>query len=285
MISGIINVLKPAGITSNQAISKIKRILKPNKIGHLGTLDPSGTGVLPVCINKATKLFDYYLKKDKHYRAIFVFGAETDTLDSDGKIVNTNDKIITSKDIISVLKGFVGKQDQMPPKYSAKKVNGKTAYDLARNNIDFELKPKEIEIYNIQLLTEISQNKFLFDIHCSSGTYIRSIARDIAYKLGTYAYMSAIIRISSGNFNIEDSVRLDDITEQSIIPIEKILEDKQNIFVNDKFYDKLCNGCTIIVNEIDKLNVVVYCKNELFGIADIVNGKLKIHTNLREKND
>ena len=137
MISGIINVLKPAGITSNAVLSKIKRTLRPNKIGHLGTLDPSATGVLPVCINRATKLFDLYLKKDKHYRAVFVFGKETDTLDSDGVVINENSLIVSRNMLDDVLKSFVGRQKQMPPKYSAKKINGQTAYTLARNNVDF----------------------------------------------------------------------------------------------------------------------------------------------------
>ena len=225
MISGIINVLKPAGLTSNAVISKIKKILKPNKIGHLGTLDPSGTGVLPVCINKATKLFDFYLKKDKHYRAVFVFGKTTDTLDSDGILTEQNDVIVSLDDINNILPSFVGKQAQMPPKYSAKKINGQTAYTLARNNVDFELKPKEIEVYGIKVIAQLGQNKFLFDIKCSSGTYIRSLARDIATMLNTFAYMGAIIRLASGNFDIENAVKLCDVTENSIISIKKILKD------------------------------------------------------------
>ena len=164
MNSGIINVLKPAGITSTAVLNRIKKQLNPNKIGHLGTLDPSGTGVLPVCINKATKLFDYYLKKDKEYRAIFVFGKETDTLDSDGKITQTYNKTITENDIQQVLDDFVGKQMQIPPLYSAKKISGKNAYELARSGKNFKLQPKEIEIYEIKLITKISFNTFLFDI-------------------------------------------------------------------------------------------------------------------------
>ena len=122
MKSGIINVLKPAGITSNAVLSQIKRILHPQKIGHLGTLDPSGVGVLPVCIGKATKLFDYYLNKDKQYRAIFVFGKETDTLDSEGAITNSNNKIVLESEILQVLPKLICNVSQLPPKYSAKKI-------------------------------------------------------------------------------------------------------------------------------------------------------------------
>lgn len=285
MISGIINVLKPAGVTSNAVLTNIKKKIHPSKIGHLGTLDPSGVGVLPVCINKATKLFDYYLQKDKVYRAIFVFGKETDTLDSDGKITKIQDIEIKTEDLEAVLPKFLGKIEQLPPKYSAKNVNGKKAYDLARSGVVFELSSKQVEIYSIKLLDKLSKNTYLFEIHCSSGTYIRSLARDIAKELNTIAYMAAIIRTKSGNFCIEHSVKIEDITENSIMTLENILKDWENIFVNDKFYDKITNGCTIKVKMCDTNNVVVYCKNQLIGIGDILNGHLKIKTSLWEKND
>ena len=285
MNSGIINVLKPAGITSNAVLNTIKKKLRPNKIGHLGTLDPSGTGVLPVCINKATKLFDYYLKKDKCYRAIFVFGKETDTLDSDGQVINEDNKKITKQQIENILPKFIGKQAQLPPRYSAKKVEGQRAYELARQDKNFELATKEIEIYDINVITEIDSNKFLFEIKCSSGTYIRSIARDIATKLDTFAYMGAIIRVSSGSFDIKNAIRLDDINEEKIMPVKNILKDRQNVFVGDKFYDKIFNGCEIDIDHTDAENVVVFCKDELFGIGNIKSNKLKVHTNLWEKND
>ena len=136
--SGIINVLKPAGVTSNYVVTKIKKQLNVKKIGHLGTLDPSGAGVLPICINKATKLFDFYLNKDKIYRAVFVFGKETDTLDSDGNVTNAQNIDVAFEEIEGVIKDLCGKINQIPPKYSAKNVNGKRAYELARNNEEFE---------------------------------------------------------------------------------------------------------------------------------------------------
>ena len=282
MISGIINVLKPSGITSNQVLTEIKKKLHPNKIGHLGTLDPSAVGVLPVCINKATKLFDLYLKKDKEYRAIFVFGKTTDTLDSDGKIIQFDDKIISKSDIQCILNKLIGKIDQMPPKYSAKNINGQRAYDLARKGIEFEVKPKQIEIYGIELVDEIQKNIFLFDIKCSSGTYIRSIVRDMANLLDTCGYMAGLIRTKSGNFDIENSVKLDDVTINDIIPIQKVMQDRQNVFVKDEFYDKITNGCEIKILNDDISNVVVYCKNQLIGIGDIKNNVLKINTYLKE---
>lgn len=285
MKSGIINVLKPAGVTSTKVLSQIKYMLKPKKIGHLGTLDPSAVGVLPVCINRATKLFDYYLKKDKRYRAIFVFGKETDTLDSDGIIINEIDCDIQTDQILNVLKDFIGKIKQLPPKYSANKICGKNAYELARNNIDFELKEKEITIHEIKIIEKLNKNTFLFDIKCSAGTYIRSLVRDIAYKLGVFGYMGALIRTESGQFVLENSIRIEDAKEDNIIPFEEIFKNSEKVFVDSKFYDKLINGNTIYVGEKDKLNCLVYCNNSLIGLADLIDNNLKIKIGLMGNND
>ena len=189
------------------------------------------------------------------------------------------------KDINSVLPSFVGKYAQMPPKYSAKKINGQNAYALARNNVDFQLKPKEIEIYSIKCVHKIQKNTFLFDIHCSSGTYIRSLARDIANKLDTVAYMGAIIRISSGNFDIKNACLLSEISQNKIISIKKVLQDRQNVFVLDKYYDKIINGCSVPINLPNANECVVHCKGELIGLGTISNNQIKINVNLRENHD
>lgn len=280
-MQGIINVIKPAGVTSQQAVSFVKHKFYEKKVGHLGTLDPSGTGVLPICIGKATRLFDYYLLKDKVYRAVFVFGKETDTLDSDGKVVNIASKIPTLEEINQVLPSFVGEINQVPPNYSRKCVNGKRAYELARKDEDFKLQPKLITIYSIKVVSQISKNAFLFEIHCSSGTYVRSIVRDIAYKLNTFGYMGAIIRLKSGNFLIDNAVLLENISPNDVINLEDCLNDFEKVVVNDNLYDKLINGALVKVDLCDKQNVVLYCKNQLLGIANIDNGIVKIKTNLR----
>ena len=285
MISGIINILKPAGMTSNEVLNVVKKRIHPTKIGHLGTLDPSGTGVLPVCVGRATKLFDLYLKKEKKYRAVFVFGKETDTIDSDGEMLFEQDVDITQRQIEEILPEFIGNQQQIPPKYSAKKINGQKAYELARSGADFELKSREIEIFDIKLLKKLEKNTYLFEINCSAGTYIRSIARDISKRLDTVAYMGAIIRTKSGNFDIENSVMLDKVTEKDIIPLKNILKDRENIFVSDEFYDKIINGSPIKIDLPNKQNCAVYCKNQLIGIGNIFAGYLKINIYLWEKND
>ena len=233
-MNGIVILNKPVGISSNTACRKVGKIKKKKKVGHLGTLDPMAEGVLPVSLGKCTKLFDYYLNKEKTYIAEFTFGVETDTLDAEGEIVKSGGLIPTIDEINKVLNKMIGEQYQTPPKYSAKKVNGKRAYDLARANVDFDLKPKLIYIYDLQCLTQINNNIFQFKIVCSSGTYIRSIARDLAFQLNTYAYMSKLIRTKCGEFSIEDSVTFEEINEKSIIDLNKIFLNSKKVLINDK---------------------------------------------------
>lgn len=211
--NGIIVVNKPTGMSSSLAVQIVKRSIKPQKIGHMGTLDPLGSGVLLLGVNKGTKLFDEYLNKTKTYRAVFYFGKETDTLDSEGIVINKNQAIITFEQVKDVCKKFVGEFDQMPPKYSAKKINGQKAYDLARQGKEFELKTRRVNIYSCEVLYQVSPNTFMFEITCSGGTYIRSICRDIAYSLSTYGTMLAIIRTKCGSFDINQAYTLEEIKQ------------------------------------------------------------------------
>ncbi len=216
-MNGIVILNKPSGISSNTACRKVGKILGEKKVGHLGTLDPMAEGVLPVALGKCTKLFDYYLKKRKTYIAEFTFGYETDTLDREGRIVVDGGRFPTKEDIALVLPKLRGEIAQIPPKYSAKKVNGKRAYDLARENVEFELKPKDITIYKLEMLEQIDNKTYKFLIECSAGTYIRSIARDIAYALQTYATMTHLQRKMCGEFLIENSCTFDNINDSSVI--------------------------------------------------------------------
>ncbi len=211
--SGLIVLNKPTGMSSNAAVQIIKKTLLPQKIGHMGTLDPLGTGVLVIGINKATKLFEQFLKKDKTYRAIFYFGKETDTIDSEGKIVFANNVSVTYDDVKNVAKKFEGEFYQMPPMYSAKKILGKKAYEYARQGVSVKLQPRKVNIYSCKVLKQIKQNIFLFEINCSGGTYIRSLCRDIAKELSTYGTMLAIIRTKCGEYEIKDSCTLEDIKQ------------------------------------------------------------------------
>ena len=216
----IINLNKPTGMSSFLAVKKVARILGVKKAGHMGTLDPYGCGVLLIGVNKGTKLFNEYLNKIKTYIAVFHFGYETDTLDSEGSITNQNSIEVTQQMLENKINLFIGKISQMPPQYSAKKVNGKKACDIARAGGNVELKPKEIEIYNIRILRCFGNNNFQFEITCSSGTYIRSICRDLAYSVGTFGTMLSIIRTKCGDFDIKNSCTINDIINNKLSYLE-----------------------------------------------------------------
>ncbi|MBQ8615074.1 MAG: tRNA pseudouridine(55) synthase TruB, partial [Clostridia bacterium] len=221
---GIIPINKPQGWTSFDVVNKLKYRVKPLKVGHLGTLDPMATGVLLVTVGKATKLFDLMQEKTKTYVAAFEFGYETDTLDATGETIKKCENIPTKDEIMSILPKFIGKISQIPPKYSAKSVDGQRAYDLARKNIEFELKPKVVDIHDIKLIS-YKNNVLKLEIECGSGTYIRAIGRDLAESLNTLATMTSLVRTKIDNFNLDKCYDVQDIEniEEKIIPIKDIL--------------------------------------------------------------
>ena len=225
-INGIILVNKESGFSSNQVVGKLKYLLKANKAGHLGTLDVLGRGLLPITLGRGTKLFDYFLNKDKVYQTIFEFGFATTTLDREGEITDKNNVEVSLEQLQNVCQKFIGKQDQLPPIYSAKKINGKKAYELARAGKSVDLKPKQIEIYDLKVLKQIEKNKFLLEVHCSSGTYIRSLCRDIASSLGTFGVMQDILRTKCGSFDIKESFTIEDIEQgkYKIIPLDTVFD-------------------------------------------------------------
>ena len=251
----------------------------------MGTLDPQGEGVLPVGVGKATRLFDLLLKKDKIYEAKFKFGYETDTLDKDGNIIEYAEVIPSKDEIIAVLPNFMGKIEQMPPKYSAKNVGGVRAYDLARRGVEFDLKPSAVEIFSIELIEESDENEYLFRIHCSAGTYIRSLCRDIAYKTGSKATMTAIKRTKSGDFTIDNALSPEEIKllgEKAIIPLEKVLEKLPRVDFPENLYKKISCGVAFEYDKVTEQPFTVYCKGEFFGLGEINDGMFSIKTYLRE---
>ena len=276
MVNGIILLDKPKNISSNTAVNIVKHAVNAKKAGHLGTLDVLGHGLLPITLSKATKLFDYFLNKDKEYIASFKFGIETETFDLEGEIVKKDNKIITKEDVLKVIPLFIGKQNQMPPKYSAKKINGRKAYDIARRGEEVNLKPKEIEIYDLKLLKELNSNEFLFQIHCSSGTYIRSLCRDMAIALSTCGVMSDIIRTRCGRLSLNDAFSLEDIKngKYKILPCEDLFE-FDSIYLTKEDSFKVLNGVNINIKTGDgKYKVFDY--NTFIGVGEVKNGVLKI---------
>lgn len=276
-MNGFVNVLKPVGATASDVVVCLKHTLGERKVGHLGTLDPGASGVLPVAVGQATKLFDFLTNKVKRYRAFFTFGKTTDTLDSYGVITEVSDILPTSVELSAVLKGFVGEFDQMPPVYSAKSVGGVRAYKLARNGVEVELRPRKIVIYDIRLISQKSADTFVVDITCGGGTYIRSIARDVAQKLDTVGYMSGLIRMQSGCFDIRDAYTLDEIRElkeRCLLDIMYPLQDVEEYRFDGKLYEDIDFGRKVVCpfEGIRK----IYCKDVFFGLGQNVDGYLKI---------
>ena len=280
MVSGIILVNKPKEISSNKVVNIVKHKLKAKKCGHLGTLDLEGEGLLPVTVNKGTKLFDFFLQKDKTYEANFVFGLETDTLDTSGKVVKEKEANFTFKELEEAVKNMIGKYDQMPPLYSAKKVNGKVGYKEARNGGTLDLSPKEVEIYDFKILRQIEKNLYRFEITCSSGTYIRSIARDLAYHLGTYGSMQCILRTRCGMFSLKDAYTLDEIEKGDfkIIPCDSVFN-LPKITLNEKENFKILNGQVLDYGEKNG-EYKLYFDKKFLGLGEVKSGKLKMKLNL-----
>ncbi len=278
-MNGFVNVLKPVGATASDVVVCVRRILKEKKVGHLGTLDPGASGVLPVAVGQATRLFDYLTNKVKYYRAFFTFGKTTDTLDAYGKLTATSDVIPTTQQIEDVLPSFLGEIDQIPPMYSALSVGGVRCYELARNGVSLELKPRRVTIYQYTLLRQHSHDTFVLDIKCSGGTYIRSLANDLAACLGTVGYMSGLIRLASGCFDISDSVTLDELREGNatdyLKPISYPLNDLSEIVFDEALFKDIDCARYVKAPEVNGYFKVM-CGGVFFGLGRNDHGRLKI---------
>jgi len=276
---GFLNVDKPTGMTSAQVVARVKKLLclgKDTKVGHTGTLDPLASGVLPIAIGKATRLFEYMLAKTKEYEAEFRFGHETDTLDSAGKTIKTTDNIPSKQEIENALHNFIGKILQMPPAYSAKSVNGKRAYSLARKGQNVELNKCEVEVFTFDLIEEINSNTFKFKIVCGSGTYIRALCRDLAYSLGSLATMTKLVRTRVGVFNLDSACKLEMITKFSLLPCDIVLKKLESYTIDSNTLSRLRNGqkvnSKLMSNELLK---IIY-QDELVGLGYAENSNLKM---------
>ena len=278
--SGVVLVNKPAGISSNAVVNIVKRVLGAKKCGHLGTLDLEGEGLLPVTVNNATKLFDYFLNKDKTYETNFLFGIETDTLDTSGQVLREMDCDVQSNELEKAIKLMIGKYAQMPPMYSAKKVGGKIAYKEARQGNLIDLKPKEIEIYDFKLLNKLDKNLFRFEISCSSGTYIRSVCRDLANMLSVYGSMQCILRTRCGGFYLKDAFSLDDIKSGnfSIIPAENLF-DNNSLYLSKTDAERLLNG---LYRRVRTENGIykIYDQDKFLGLGEVLDNELRFKLRL-----
>ena len=284
-MDGIIVINKTKGCTSHDIVYKVKKILK-EKVGHTGTLDPNATGVLPLLIGEGTKLSKYLIEHDKIYKATIFLGKETTTLDVEGEVIKEKEvdfKKLTFENVNEVLNSFLGKQEQIPPMYSAIKVNGKKLYDYARNGQEVEIKPRIIEIYGIKL-DNIDENRITYTVKCSKGTYIRTLCKDIAEKLDTVGYMEDLQRQEVGKFNIKDSITVEEL-EQNInskeffdkyfISIEKFFEEKEKIQLNEKGLNLFLKGVRLTRNIKEDLYRIYDINNNFIGIGIVEKNLLK----------
>lgn len=269
-MDGVIVINKEKDMTSHDVVAKLRRILCTKKIGHTGTLDPLATGVLVACVNKATKLVQYLTCDEKIYEVEMKFGIKTDTGDITGNVISTGNNELEFDEINNVLNDFIGPQKQVPPMYSAIKVNGKKLYEYARDGIEIEREARDIEIYSIDNVT-FEGDILKYKIHCSKGTYIRTVCEDIAEKLGTVATMTSLNRVQSGIFNINQAVKLEDANEDKIISLEELFND-EIILKND--VNKLLNGIKLHYDLKDgmyKLYVLEDDNKKFIGLGMIKN--------------
>lgn len=286
-MDGIIIINKEQGKTSHDIVYKVKKILN-EKVGHTGTLDPNATGVLPILIGKGTQCSQYLIEHDKIYEVTLKLGTKTDTADIEGNIIEEKqvaEASLNEENVKCVLESFVGEQKQIPPMYSAIKVKGKKLYEYARKGQKVELTPRNITIYECKLKKINEQDKEVeIKVHCSKGTYIRSLCEDIACKLGTVGHMKQLNRTKVGKFSIEQSVTLKDLEEnyqnqvfldKNFIAIEKLFSDKPSITINEQRMKHFLNGVKISYKFDDNIYKIYDEQKKFIGIGSLKNELLK----------
>ena len=280
MKSGIIVLKKEEGMTSQTATNKTKRIMGADRAGHTGTLDPLATGVLPILIGRAVKASEYMLSSDKYYRATLRLGLTTDTEDVTGTTLTQTDELPEERDVLECISSFIGKSKQIPPMYSALKVGGKKLCDLARSGVEIEREARDITIHSISA-EKINERDYAIDVHCSKGTYIRTLCADIGKKLGTGGCMAMLERTRASVFTLEDAVTLAELEAMSeeeriakIIPVERIFEHLECIKLPDFFTRLASCGAEIYLSKIgvslpEGTMVRLYSKDGFFALGEV----------------
>ena len=281
-INGIANLLKPPGMTSHDVVGVMRRLTGIKKIGHTGTLDPMATGVLPICIGKATRIIEYMESDTKLYRCEMILGVETDTQDIWGTVLRHDTEAaaaLSESRIYETIIAMQGKQEQLPPKYSAIKVNGKRLYEYARKGEDVEIKSRQIEIFDIKPIRfDTRSMRVTFDVHCSKGTYVRTICTDIGNKLNCGAAMSFLSRMTTGMFHLKDSVTIEDIekngVERYLYDMDYPLAHLPEISILEAAKEKFSNGIKLDMNDLSAPLTAndgdvcrVYCDDIFLGTA------------------
>ena len=249
-MDGIFNIYKEKGFTSHDVVAIVRRTIHMKKVGHTGTLDPDAEGVLPVCVGKATKLSDVIMDDRKSYRAMLRLGITTTTEDASGEVLETKEVEFNEDRIREVVASFIGKLEQVPPMYSAVKVNGKKLYELARAGKEIERKSRTIEVYDIRIRQFLPPDRVEIDVDCSKGTYIRTLCADIGKRLGCGGHMAELLRTATGAFSLDNAIKLDELkalaeqekAEEALLTMEEALKDFPVVKVSEKSAKFLYNG-------------------------------------------
>lgn len=279
-MDGLIIINKPKSYTSHDIVNVVRKKLNIKKVGHTGTLDPNATGVLPILIGTGTKVSKYLVEHEKTYIATLVLGKKTDTGDSEGNIIEEDNNFVNSnkEKIESALKSFIGKQNQIPPIYSAIKVGGKKLYEYAREGKSVDIKPREIEISEITLENYNNRDEIIFKVTCSKGTYIRTLCEDIAKRLGTIGYMKELQRTKVNEFDIKDAITLEDLDnvniEDKIISIEKLFINNEKIDLNNRKLELFLNGVQL-THDLNDGVYRIYNNNNFIGLGTVKDKLLK----------
>lgn len=280
-MNGIINIYKERGYTSHDVVAKTRGILKTKKVGHTGTLDPEAEGVLPICVGRATKVAEYLTNKSKRYTATVYLGVTTTTEDATGDIIETKDVNVTEEEITKVVTSFIGEYMQVPPMYSALKINGKKLYELARQGLEVERKARKVTIYDCTITNYKLPHEFTIDVKCSKGTYIRTLCTDIGVALGCGAHMKDLVRTQVGDFDISNSITLsqleelkkDNNTNSYLLPIEQIFSDLPQLHVKESANKYLYNGNQLKENMIfEKINLPFNTRVRIYDFKNVFIG-------------
>ena len=281
-MNGVLNIFKPKGMSSFDAVRVVKKVAGIGKVGHTGTLDPEATGVLPICIGRATKIIDYIMDSEKVYEVTLKLGIRTTTYDLEGEVLEEIDPShLTEEEILNSINSFKGEYSQIPPMYSALKQNGVRLYELARKGIEVERKGRLINIHNLEDI-KINNPYISMKVTCSKGTYIRSLCYDIGEKLGVFATMTQLNRAKTSVFSQEKSININELTKENIndyiLSMEEALEKYDKIVVNKKYVKLLVNGVRVADGRFTKDKVI---NNKLYRVYDDENNFI----GLGERND
>lgn len=291
-MDGIFNIYKEKGFTSHDVVAIVRRTIHMKKVGHTGTLDPDAEGVLPVCVGKATKLSDVIMDGRKSYRAMLRLGITTTTEDASGEVLETKEVDFNEDKIREVVASFIGRLEQVPPMYSAVKVNGKKLYELAREGKEIERKSRTIEVYDIRIRQFLPPDRVEIDVDCSKGTYIRTLCSDIGKALGCGGHMAELLRTRTGAFSLENAIKLDELkalaeqekAEEVLLIMEEALEDFPMVKVSEKSQKFLYNGGKIQERFLTEKPAVL-TEGEIVATYDHENNLVGLYEIKKEENN